>query len=523
MREYKSFIRYKRIGSGEYAYQISHYWDEKKKKIRQKSKYLGKVTEEGIKRVRGVVIEKPLRAVDYGDVYVVEEMLKETGLKEILKEVFGERESKKMLVLAINRVIEGVALKDIEEWYEGKYLREIYGEKLGLSSSSLSGFLEKVGKEERLHIEFFLRWWERMGGGIKGIFYDITSLSSASKKINLLEWGYNRDGEKLPQVNVGLVVRTGDHLPLYYKVFPGSIPDVVTLRNLLREVKILAKEKETLLVLDRGFYSGRNLKELEKEGIRFLLPLPFSLKVARKIVSRERRKVEIPENIHRYEGRIIGVVEGEEEIQGVKVHYYLYRDPEREEEERRRFFEKLMEIEEKVEAKELRRGERMKDVVEEIAEKFACYLSFRREGNRIKVKRKNKAISRVLNRMGKEIIISSDILPWDVILHLYQSKEGIERAFRSIKNELEGLPLRVHKEETLRGYLFITFLSLILRSHILERMRESGLGKKLSLNALFLSLRKLRLVGFQKSSHLTEISKKQREILEKLKILMPKN
>ena len=50
MREYKSFIRYKKIGSGEYAYQISHYWDEKKKKIRQKSKYLGKVTEEGIKR-----------------------------------------------------------------------------------------------------------------------------------------------------------------------------------------------------------------------------------------------------------------------------------------------------------------------------------------------------------------------------------------------------------------------------------------------------------------------------------------
>ena len=165
MREYKSFIRYKRIGSGEYAYQISHYWDEKEMRIRQKSKYLGKVTEEGIKRVRGVVIEKPLRAVDYGDVYVVEEMLKETGLKEILKEVFGEIESKKMLVLAINRVIEGVALKDIEEWYEGKYLREVYGEKLGLSSSSLSRILEKVAEEERLHIEFFLRCWERMGGG----------------------------------------------------------------------------------------------------------------------------------------------------------------------------------------------------------------------------------------------------------------------------------------------------------------------------------------------------------------------
>ena len=453
---------------------------------------------------------------------MVEEIIKEIGLKKIVGEVFEPGEGKRLLVLAINRIVEGVSMKDIEEWYKGKYLRKIYGEGLRLSSTSLSRFLEKIGKGDSKRIEFFLRWWEEMGKGLKGICYDITSLSSASRKIDFLEWGYNRDRDNLSQVNVGLVVREGSYLPLYYKVFPGSIPDVVTLKNLLREVRIL-KEGETILVLDRGFYSGKNLRELKEEEFKFILPLPLSLKVSRKILSKERRRVEAPGNLKRYEGKIIGVVKGEEEIEGKKVYYYLYHDSEREGEERKRFLEKLMEIEERIEKRELKRGEKMKEVVEEIGGKLASFLSFRREGRKIKVKRKDKAISRLLNRMGKEIIISSEDFPWEVILNLYRSKEGIERAFRNIKSELEGLPLRVHKEETLQGYLFITFLSLIIRSYLLNRMRESGLGKKISLKGLFISLRKLKWVDFENISYLTEISKKQKDILQALNILVPKN
>ena len=32
MKEYESFIRYKKAGRGEYAYQITTYWDEKERK-----------------------------------------------------------------------------------------------------------------------------------------------------------------------------------------------------------------------------------------------------------------------------------------------------------------------------------------------------------------------------------------------------------------------------------------------------------------------------------------------------------
>ena len=37
------------------------------------------------------------------------------------------------------------------------------------------------------------------------LYYDLTSFSSQSKNIEFLEYGYSRDNDDLPQVNVSLV------------------------------------------------------------------------------------------------------------------------------------------------------------------------------------------------------------------------------------------------------------------------------------------------------------------------------
>lgn len=40
-----------------------------------------------------------------------------------------------------------------------------------------------------------------------------------------LEWGYNRDKEKLPQINLGMYFGETSRLPVYYCTYPGSILD----------------------------------------------------------------------------------------------------------------------------------------------------------------------------------------------------------------------------------------------------------------------------------------------------------
>jgi len=46
--------------------------------------------------------------------------------------------------------------------------------------------------------------------------FDITSLSSYSKGLELLEWGYNRDGEHLRQINFAVVIGRPSGLPIGY-------------------------------------------------------------------------------------------------------------------------------------------------------------------------------------------------------------------------------------------------------------------------------------------------------------------
>jgi len=119
-------------------------------------------------------------------------------------------------------------------------------------------------------------------------------------------------------------------------------------------------------------------------------------------------------------------------------------------------------------------------------------------------------------------LVAPEELPWDIPLSLYRAKERLEKVFRAMKNELATLPLNVHKESTLKGYLFVTYLSLIVYFHLQNRLRDSGVLKKLSLEGVLLELRKLKLVDFPSTSYLCEVTRKKTELPVALGISVPK-
>jgi transposase len=143
------------------------------------------------------------------------------------------------------------------------------------------------------------------------------------------------------------------------------------------------------------------------------------------------------------------------------------------------------------------------------------------EGKTIHLRRRINAISQDTNRFGKTILISATKRRWDEVLSLYRERDEVEKKFDDLKNELEAMPLRVQKIETLQGLLFIFFVSLIMRAILLRKAREAELLDKKSIEDILMELAKLRAVKVGGKWRLTEISKKQRTILEKMKIGIP--
>ena len=86
-----------------------------------------------------------------------------------------------------------------------------------------------------------------------------------------------------------------------------------------------------------------------------------------------------------------------------------------------------------------------------------------------------------------------------------------------LKTDMDIFPMRVRKESTIRGMLFIFFISLIIRSALMRGMISSGLMRKYSLEKMILELEKLHVVE-DASGNITELerARKQKDILEAL-------
>jgi len=508
-----SYLVKQKIRGRTYAYEAENYWDPEKKQSRQKRRYLG-VWDEATGQIIPKTAERDVKTTkSLGPAYLLDSVSNEIQLRKKLSESFGE-DGDIILAMAMSKLLHQTSLKNLNTVLDDSFLPEMYSLKESFSSQWLSNFLERLATKEKSMNSFYN---SLIADEDETLIFDITSLSSASRNIDWLEWGYNRDGLDLPQVNLGLVLSLHRHLPLYFKLFPGSISDVVTLKNLVAEVKALGISK-SLFILDRGFYSENNIREMNDANIDFIIPLPFSVNVGKGLISETNREIESPANAKRFGGDIFYVLESEIQIGDVNAYGYVLFNKKREGLETNSFYNRLIDIECAIDGKEFRNPI---DQFKRTAGNFERYFEYTLEGKTIHLSRRVNAISQAVNRFGKTILLSSSKRSWDEVLSLYRERDEVEKKFDDLKNELEVMTLRVQKVETLQGLLFIFFISLILRAILLRRAREAKLLDKSSIEEILMELSKLRAVKVGGKWRLTEVSKKQRMILEKMEISVP--
>ena len=344
-----TYIVKQKIRGHTYVYEAENFWDPVKKQSRQKRHYLG-VWDEASGKIIPKVAERDVKTTkSLGPAYLLDSVGNEIQLRKKLSESFGE-DGDLILAIAMSKLLHQTSLKNLHHVLEDSFLPEMYSLKESFSSQWLSSFLERLSTKDSAMTSFYN---SLIVGEDESLIFDITSLSSASRNIDWLEWGYNRDGLDLPQVNLGLVLSLHRHLPLYFKLFPGSINDVVTLKNLVAEVKAFGITK-SLFILDRGFYSENNIKEMSREKIDFIIPLPFSVNIGKGLVSETNADIENPANAKRFGGDIFYVLESNVQIGGVNAYGYVLFNKKREGLETNSFYNRLIDIEIALNGKEFR-------------------------------------------------------------------------------------------------------------------------------------------------------------------------
>ena len=149
----------------------------------------------------------------------MQQVAQRIGLTQILQEVFPDH-YQSLLALAYFEICETAPLYLFPYWVESTHLGDVEA----LSSKKLTGLTQRLGKMERERRQFFKKWVARYGQSSQAVVFDITSLSSYSELLDFLEWGYNRDGEKLPQINIKFRLVSNYFCVIHYRLTQKEKP-----------------------------------------------------------------------------------------------------------------------------------------------------------------------------------------------------------------------------------------------------------------------------------------------------------
>ena len=515
-------------------------------KVKQRTlEYLGRVVERDGKEViipprKRLMAEPRVKSVlRFGDVRALYELAQELRLAETIDEATvkgGLSPGEVVTIMAINKITDPKSSVKLSAWYEDTSLVDLVGiPPSSINPDSVGGAFDAVcektdaGAVEDRFFQIEKVLWERIqelfGVDRSSLVYDITSTYVYGSTLPLAARGYNRDGNYHEQYNVALALSMDRLLPLHFRVLPGNIVDVTTMRMFMVELRAFGIERATL-VADRGFYSAGNLVEVAGNGYHVIGAIPARLKLFRSLLARAR-DIEHNRYACRRGDSVVYLKELDEEVEKdgevVPIKAVVVLNPEKRERDRRSRVGRILEIEEKLleVSERLAAGEYVGDlneVVKNLTGKYDNCFKVTYSKGELKVKRKHKAVERVQNRCGKYVVFSTDLeLDAMEILDRYMEKYVVEKAFLFLKQVEELQPTRYRLENRVMAYVFVCVLGYLLYS-----MFRARLGDDLEMSATeaLEELGRVREVVFRAGDdelrQLTELTKKQKEIIRAL-------
>ena len=437
---------------------------------------------------------------EFGVFYLLDEISTQIGLSDVLKEVLPSI-WKEVLNLAFYIVASGEPALYCEDWL---YKSECYESK-EMSSQRISELLVTITQDDRMN---FYEAWGRYRCEKEYVALDITSISSYSKLINDVEWGYNRDKEKLPQINVCLLLGEESKLPILQIEYSGSIKDVSTLKSTLETASNLSLDNMSL-VMDKGFGSVKNINTMlsKKNSIRFVIAVPFTLTFAKKQVESERKDINCVDNT---------IVIGSDVLRGITktrvwnsehdIYTHIYLNTDTANEAQNKIYGNVRKIINEV------KQDPEKHINKPDVKKYLNVRKSERSEIGYTINVKEEVILEELANEGWLVLVSNHIDNAEEAIGIYRSKDVVEKGFNHMKNCLNLARLRVHSDNAMENKLFIGFIALIITAHIHKIMEEHNFYDCWTMKKMIKILERLKIHYIKNDRIIVPLTKDQKLI-----------
>ena len=463
-----------------YLYECSSFYDKERKKTRKKTgKYLGTIVEgKGLVPPRRKQVEIENEAVAAkaakGQVCAPEPkvgQVQEYGLSAFITENCRElienmkaalpESWNRVLAMAYCRLRNQSPLKHVKDDFADSWLSQKLGTE-GLSARTLTDFMKTLGKN-RQGMLAFMRKYAGAGGNV---IFDGTDLLSASAKMDFPRMSKTKLGGFAEAINLMMAFSTSMMLPVYYRLLPGNVKDVTAFLTSIDEFG----DSDITAVCDKGFYSKKNVEELDRRGVKFLIAMRRSTSG----LDYDKLYKHAADGHFFYAERLIKYTS--QTLEGHTV--YLYYDAKHAAEE---------------EADYLRRVDSGK------------YENYTMETY------KNKA-----PQFGTLAVMVSAGMKAQEAYDTYKTRCEVEQEIDVLKTDLDALTSYMQDNDRLEAWMFINLIALHIFYMIRRKIVEKELTSKLTTREAIRILCRQRIVRLDKTWRPAEASAKDRALLEAL-------
>lgn len=356
----------------------------------------------------------------------------------------------------------------------------------GLSENVYHNLFVQIGRDETLQQNFFKSRCEGLGK-MSAIAYDSTTISTYSNNQIEARYGYNKAKDGLKTIKLLTLYSIDARQPIAFTKQPGNIPDVLTIINSLKQLSALELDAAEIIT-DNGYYSEQNLAEMFCAGYNFLTLIKTNLKWVKKEIDDHMDEFSsitsacpFDPSIHgitvmlmhtftkerKYSSSKKGLLKGELEEFERRIYLNIYFSLKRQNEDRIEFDTDLVELKSVIES-----GIPVNELPEESQKKAEKYLTIRQWGSKITVGFKNKACQEAYKYHGFFALVSNKEKDTFECLRKYRKRETIESFFEAEKQHADSTRVRVWDTDTLRGRMFVQFVSLCYYEYYSNEIRK---------------------------------------------------
>ncbi len=429
----------------------------------------------------GFVDSRPM-----GGAWVLDQLWQQLGVGQVMARLLTEHQyqspvERALFALVANRALAPRSKLAVEEWVEKEIVipgvKEVAVQQLYRAMDFLLGHQAEVQWQVYTSVANLLNLQVDL------LFFDTTSsyFEVEEEDDDGTGHGFRRRGHSkdhrpdLPQAVIGLAV-TREGIPVRCWVWPGSTADVTVVEQVKKDL-VGWQLGRVITVIDRGFVSEDNLKELRKGGGHYIAGerMRSGKAGAEAALGRAGRYQVVKEGV---EVKEIVVGEGE-----ARERYVVVRNPKQAQRDRAKREELLAKLEKELDG--LKGPGHSKTCCALLSHAtYGPYLKQDRQG-RPHIDRQKVAQEAHLD--GKYLIrTSDDTLSAAEVALGYKQLAEVESAFRCLKQDLDLRPMYHRLEDRIRSHVLLCWLALLL-VRVAENRTQETWGKLLpNLNAMHL-------------------------------------